>query len=123
MKTTEKQFQLINDLIDNTRFLIDLDIMNIVSYSDNVDDLEDKITESIFQHEIIYYSEAFKFLSQHDQSLTESLEIASEYSYTTENLNSEILATLLIQKYMIDELSEIIEELKEILEEEETEEN
>ena len=34
------------------------------------------------------------YLREHDTSLTESLELAAEYGYTTENLNSELLASL-----------------------------
>ena len=47
-----------------------------------------------FNEEVIYYSSAIRYLKDNDPSLTESLEIATEYGYTTENLNSEVLASL-----------------------------
>ena len=47
-----------------------------------------------FQEEIIYYSKAMEYLKEHDCSLSESLEMANEYGYTLENLNSETLATI-----------------------------
>ena len=47
-----------------------------------------------FQEEIIYYSVAMQYLIDNDCSLSESLEMAHEYGYTLENLNSETLATI-----------------------------
>ena len=47
-----------------------------------------------FQEEIIYYSVAMDYLRDHDCSLSESLEMANEYGYTLENLNSETLASI-----------------------------
>ena len=47
-----------------------------------------------FNEEVIYYSTAIRYLKENDPSLTESLEIATEYGYEAENLNSEVLASL-----------------------------
>jgi hypothetical protein len=66
------------------------------------------------QEEIIYYYEAMKYLTREDSSLSQSLEIASEYGYTTENLNSELLATLLYQQNLTNEWYEISEQVEEI---------
>ena len=69
--------------------------------------------------EIYYYSNAIKFLQENDPSLQESLEIASDAGYNLENLNSEILASLLASQMLqedfcnnfpADELDEIEEE-------------
>ena len=61
----------------------------------DVDDLFDDLQDNgYFNEEVIYYSSAIRYLKENDPSLTESLEIATEYGYTTENLNSELLATL-----------------------------
>lgn len=61
----------------------------------DIDDLFDDLqTNGYFNEEVIYYSSAIRYLKENDPSLTESLEIATEYGYTTENLNSELLATL-----------------------------
>ena len=70
---------------------------------DFVDDIHeytaDEIQEELqdngyFNVEIIYYYKAMQYLLEHDTSLTESLELAAEYGYETQNLNSETLASL-----------------------------
>ena len=69
--------------------------------------------------EIYYYSNAIKFLQEKDPSLTESLEIANEFGYDLENIDSELLASLLASQMLrenfsdnfpADELDEIEEE-------------
>ena len=45
--------------------------------------------------QIIYYYKALEYLREHDCSLTESLELAADFGFTPENLNSEVLASLL----------------------------
>lgn len=123
MKTTKQQDERIKDLFDNTNFLIELDYEYTIFNSKSLEDLEEDFYQMINEHEMIYYSKCMNFLREYDNSLRESLIIAEELGYTPKNLTSEILATLLIQRFMNDEVNEIIEELKEILEEEETEEN
>lgn len=51
-----------------------------------------------FDEDIIYFSNAMNFLMEHDNSLKESLSIAEEYGYSTHNLTSEVLASLLASK-------------------------
>ncbi len=107
----------------------EIDILNYVDI-DNIDMLNpfDSICEMIednngFDVEIIYYSNAIKFLAEHDASLEESLEIASEYGYEAHNLNSEILASLLASKLARDDFygleSEITDFFEDLEEEEE----
>ena len=122
MKTTKQQDEKIKDLFDNTNFLIDLDYEYLIYNLEDLNDLEEDFYQMISEHKMIYYSKCINFLKEYDNSLCESLIIAEELGYTPKNLNSEILATLLIQSYMNEELNEILEELNEILEEE-TEEN
>ena len=52
-----------------------------------------------------------------DASLGQSLDIASEYGYTTEQLNSELLATLLYQQKLTEQWYEMETEIKEIFKE------
>jgi len=61
-----------------------------------------------FNEEVIYYSSAIRYLKENDPSLTESLEIATEYGYTTENLNSELLATLHASQKKEETFNELI---------------
>jgi len=92
----------------------DIDLQNLYCNEDTFNDFCDKINDAIMQEEIIYYYEAMKYLSREDASLSQSLEIASEYGYTTENLNSELLATLLYQQNLTNQWYEISEEIEEI---------
>lgn len=64
---------------------------DLTDIDDIFSDLQDN---GYFNEEVIYYSSAIRYLKENDPSLTESLEIATEYGYTAENLNSELLATL-----------------------------
>jgi len=64
---------------------------DLTDVHDIYDDLQNN---GYFNEEIIYYYNAIKYLKDNDQSLSESLEIANEYGYSLENINSELLATL-----------------------------
>lgn len=80
----------------------------------DADDLMYNIeTSGGFDKAIIYYSNAIRFLSEHDPSLHESLEIAEEYGYSPCNLNSEILASLLATRMNMDNYPK--EEIQEFL--------
>jgi intracellular sulfur oxidation DsrE/DsrF family protein len=83
-----------------------------------VEEIEEILNDAgVFDVEIIYYSNAIKFLSENDASLNRSLEIASESGYEAKNLNSEILASLLASQIVRDEFAEIRNELEELLQE------
>ena len=73
--------------------------------------------ESAHQVECFYYSNAMKYLTEHDTSLNESLEIASEMGYEVENLNSELLATLLMQRKELEALYESKDDLEDLYDE------
>jgi len=92
----------------------DIDLQNLYFNEDTFNDFCDKVHEAIMQEDIIYYHEAMKYLLREDTSLCESLEIASEYGYTTENLNSELLATLLYQQNLTNQWYEISEQIEQI---------
>ena len=85
----------INDYID-TKDIIDID--NLESFDSSV--IFESITELLqenggFNLEIIYYSNAIDYLKENDPSLNESLNIALELCLEVQNLNSEVLASLL----------------------------
>ncbi len=67
-----------------------LDFSN--AFQDVFDILDDN---NAFTIEIIYYSVAMDYLIKHDTSLTDSIELALEHGFKLEDLNSEILASLL----------------------------
>jgi pyruvate-formate lyase len=77
------------------------DIETALNYYDGDDDVDsfiDWYTEMYIDTAgIVYYSTAMEFLTKHDTSLKDSLEKAEEYGYTPSQLNSELLASLLLQ--------------------------
>lgn len=92
-------------------------------YYDDLEDAKDfesyfeELEESTYQVECFYYSSAMKYLTEHDTSLNESLEIASDMGYEVENLNSELLATLLMQRKEIEALYEAKDDLEDLYDE------
>ena len=116
-------------------FLRELKTEIDVSYFVDIDNIDhnnsfDSICQMIeenngFDIEITYYSNAISFLAENDPSLQESLEIAAEYGFEVQNLNSEILASILASKLARDEFYELETEINDFfdeLEEEEEEE-
>ena len=102
-----------------------VDIENI-DFSDAFNSIYEMVEENEgFNIEIIYYSNAIKYLQENDASLQESLEIAEEYGYELKNLNSEVLASLLASRNAQESFYDIREEIEDFfaeLEEEEDEE-
>jgi len=94
----------IKEQITNFLNSIKVENLEIMDYI-NIDNIDmdspfDSINDMIednggFNIEIIYYFNAMEYLSTHDNSLKESLNLAYELGYTIENINSEILASLL----------------------------
>ena len=91
-----------------------IDLASLYHNEDTFNDFCDKVNDAIMQEEIIYYSKAIKYLMNEDASLNQSLDIASEYGYTTEQLNSELLATLLYQQKLTEQWYEIEQQVKEL---------
>ena len=94
-------------------------IVDANDYNDDLEGLKNYLSEArgfINENDIIYYSEAIKYLAENDNSLKESLEIASEYGFTLEKLNSEILASLLYQRNLRDEFEELWAEVETAME-------
>jgi aspartyl/asparaginyl-tRNA synthetase len=90
----EKNYDL-NDYVFN---YMDEDELKRIEDLDELEEYLQQINEdgNITNFEVIYYTEAIKYLSENDNSLRESLELASELGYELKDLNSEILASLLI---------------------------
>ena len=80
-------------------------------------ELIESLQEQINQDEVIYYSNAMEYLRNEDASLKDSIEIAVDLGYELKNINSELLATLLQQKNLSEELSELTSEIEECFEE------
>ena len=92
-------------------------------YYDDFEDAKDferyfeELEEATYQIECIYYSNAIKYLTENDPSFNESLGIASEMGYEVENLNSELLATLLMQRKELEALYEAKDDLEDLYDE------
>jgi intracellular sulfur oxidation DsrE/DsrF family protein len=69
-----------------------------------------------FDIDVIYYSNAIDYLSKNDPSLKKSLNIAAELCYEVQNLNSEILASLLASKLVREEFYELESEINDFFE-------
>lgn len=69
-------------------------------------EIMDQMISSIQENEVIYYSRAMEYLSENDPSLRKSLDLASEYGFSLDNLSSELLATILMQSELSEELDE-----------------
>ena len=105
------------DLNDNIINYVDIDS---IDENDAFTSIYEMIEENDgFNCEVIYYSNAIKYLQENDPSLRESLEIAAELGYEVKNLNSEVLASLLKSQnvrdeflYFRDEINEFFQELE-----------
>ena len=102
----------LQQITEDTQF--DSDVANLYYKEDTFTDFCDKVNDAIMSEEVIYYYEAMKYLTREDTSLSDSLEIASEYGYTTEQLSSELLATLLYQQKLTEQWYEIEEQVEEL---------
>ena len=111
------QLNQLNDLLEKNNELIFLSehdfSMNKIT---NFDDLFEELSErNYFQIEIIYYSKAIKYLSENDQSLCKSLELADDFGYELKDLNSELLASILASNNAQDSFYNLKNEINLIL--------
>ena len=98
--------ELITDYIDIE------EILQMESYDELYEKLEE---QGFFNVEIIYYARAMEYLQTNDTSLSDSLEIAGEMGYRTEDLNSEILASILASKKIQESFGGYYDEIEDIL--------
>ena len=102
--------------------LVDIDNIDHANAFDSICDMiEDN---NYFDIDVIYYSNAIDYLSKYDPSLRKSLAIAYDMGYTADNLNSEVLASLLKTENVKNDfysLEDDINDFFEALEEEEEE--
>ena len=100
------------------------DLQNLIKYIDfddvfykekefkNKEDFEEEVIDNfISATEITHYSNALKYLKENDPGLQESLEIAWDFGYTCDKVNSELLATLLLQSILQEELQELLNKI------------
>lgn len=125
----QENFDKVIDLLEKTGMDIDFRYHLKDEDFETADDIRDILEDAnAFDTEIIYYARAMEFLTQNDTSLRRSLEIAGSMGYKPEDLNSEILASLLSSEIIREEFQDVSNKLDELLEaireeEEDEEEN
>ena len=111
LKMTKETNEIrIKTLLHDTSFE-DYEISDYDDYDAIIEELENQIT----QEDIIYYYKAMRYLSDNDQSLKDSLTLARDFGCTLEHLNSETLATILLQDKLQTELYELSEDIKNLI--------
>ena len=117
-----KKLQELTKLIEEktdifiTDFLDEKDVEDMFNDSWNADGLFNHLdTKEAFNIEIIYYYNAMKYLSEHDNSLIESLELAWNMGFGLKGLSSETLASLHASQKAMDDYYNITDEIDEIL--------
>jgi hypothetical protein len=119
IKTAENKTNLWNLPSD---FIGYADIQEMLTESEKTSDLLEMLTDyfedsnGLLNVEIIYYSEAMKYLQENDPSLVDSLYLAAEYRFDLKNLNSEILASILASEQNRESFGEFLKELENELE-------
>ncbi len=93
-----------------------------VEKCETADEYIEYLEERIREQEVIYYSTAMEYLSENDNSLNQAMQLASEMGYEVCNLNSELLATLVLQDNLMSDLYELRDEIEEAFELDECEE-
>jgi hypothetical protein len=103
MKRSEKIEKFFREEID----LRHIDVMDYID-ADNVTSFQDVYNQidegGGFNVEIIYYSRAMQYLMDNDTSLYNSMQLAIEHGYSLEDINSEVLASLLASQHTMEEL-------------------
>lgn len=125
---TDRAQEYLKELGEN----LGIDIIHFFDLEEeNYTDMYQRIYDAIednngFDCEVIYYQSAMQYLKENDDSLKISLQLAHECGYTLENLNSEILASLLKSDTARDdfhneksEITEFFDDLQSEVEEDE----
>jgi len=128
MITKKELLEKINKQLEKTKFLkeyfdigdFEIELRNILGNRNEVTledlyELHERIEDCVYEKEIIYYTEACEFLMKHDPSLTDAIEEAVELGFELEQMDSTKLATILLQKYLREELYDFIEDIKDEL--------
>lgn len=117
IKEIIKELQGDYDFEDVGYFIKDEDLEDVEELEDIMDYIEGLNSDNdITNCEIIYYSNAIKYLTENADNLNESIEIAIEYGYNIEQINSELLASLLMTRNNEDQFIEFLDTLRERLE-------
>lgn len=79
--------------------------------------VDEKVNTWISEQEVIYYSRAIEYLQKNDPSLRNAFAAAEEYGFTLDRLDSEKLATILLQSNMYESWGEVYSDVEELISE------
>jgi hypothetical protein len=111
MKLTKKKIAVIEKFLRELN--IDIDVIQyvyieLIDMNNPFESIQEMIDNNNgFNVEIIYYTNAIKFLSENDPSLTDSMSLANECGFTLNKINSELLASLLASDMVRTKFSEL----------------
>lgn len=104
----------IGDEVDIDMSCIDIEQIDITDAFSSIK--VQLLDNNAFEQEVIYYSNAMEYLTENDNSLKESLEIADDLGFRPNNLNSEVLASLLKTKKCEEAFDQYETEINEFFE-------
>lgn len=120
MKTKIENFLANLDTEIDILSLVDIDN---IDYNNAFDSICDMIEDNNgFDIDVIYFSNAMDYLSENDPSLRESLSLAYDMGFTADNLNSEVLASLLKTENVKNDFYSLEDDINNFFEELEEEE-
>jgi hypothetical protein len=120
MKTLKQKEKFFNKLSEEW---LEFDIMDYFTSDElkdinSYDELEIELNENgAYDIEIIYYARAIEYLKENDCSLSESMNIAEECGYSPQDINSELLASLLASQNAREEFYDLQDEIEEFFDE------
>jgi uncharacterized protein (DUF1786 family) len=104
----------IGDEVDIDMSCIDIEQIDITDAFSSIK--VQLLDNNAFEQEVIYYSNAMEYLTENDNSLRESLEIADDLGFRPNNLNSEVLASLLKTRKCEEEFESYEDKINEFFE-------
>ncbi len=106
-------YTLTKEDLNTLDYLNDLELKEIIEEVQDLEELQERLQERIQEEEVIYYHNAIKILAEEDNSLQESIELAKDMGYSIEDVSSELLATIILQERMIEEIPLLIDLIEE----------
>ena len=102
----------IRELLDGFKFNF-IDECAVEQWHKDDVDLEEALTERVYEQEIIGNYTAIEYLSENDPSLTEALGLAHDLGYSPGDLNSEKLASILYHQNLLENVHTLATKLNE----------
>lgn len=104
----------IGDEVDIDMSCIDIEQIDITDAFSSIK--VQLLDNNAFEQEVTYYSNAMEYLTENDISLRDSLELVEEFGYNINDINSEILASLLKTKKCEEAFDQYETEINEFFE-------